>query len=65
MKRYMITYEIQYTVEANSKDEAKKESRRRIESYLDTPDDLRTLLQVVVMNTDPTIEEIKEVSKCH
>ena len=62
MKRYMITYEVKYTVEADSKDEAKKASRHRIESYLDTPDDLRTLLQVVVMNTDPIIKEIKEVN---
>lgn len=60
MKRFMVTYQIKFTVRVDSEDEVKEEARRKIIAYLDEPDDLRTLLQTTVMDTEPIIEEIKE-----
>lgn len=63
MKLYQITYQIIYVVRADDKDdkaEVKKKALRKIEAYLDEPDDLRTLLQTAVMDAEPIIKEIKE-----
>lgn len=63
MKLYQITYQIIYVVRADDEDdkaEVKKKALRKIEAYLDEPDDLRTLLQTAVMDAEPNIKEIKE-----
>lgn len=60
MKLYQITYEIMFVVPANEKEEAGEVALRRIEGYLEAPEDLRNLLQTAVMDADPIIKEIKE-----
>lgn len=60
MKRYVITYEIVFTVEADDVGDAKEKALRKVEGYLDEPDDLRNLLQTAVMDAGPIIREVKE-----
>ena len=62
MKLYQITYEIIFAVKAENEEEAKKEAADRIEPYLEAPGSLRILLQAAVMDAEPNIKEIKEVS---
>lgn len=59
MKLYLVTYEIIFAVEADSKEEVKEVALRRVEAYLDEPGDLKTLLQTAVMDAEPIIKEIK------
>lgn len=61
MKRYMITYEIMFTVKADDEEDAGERARMMVKSYLEEPDDLRVLLQTAVMDAGPIIREIKEV----
>ncbi len=62
MKTYQITYEIIFAVEAEDEKEASRVALQRIEAFLEAPDDLRTLLQAAVMDTEPIIKELKGVT---